>query len=147
MKPLNRIARRELVAQLYEYGIRGPSDYAEILVAEAVRGKRMVNNANQGYDLTSPSFGRIEVKCRRLPADGRIEERVNLGDTKTGGFDHLAILIFYPDFNVKGAVLVPYEQVWPIINDRKFRRITFARACKLPGAVDITTKVVRASRR
>jgi len=99
-------------SRLANFGIRGASDYAEVLVAEATDGERMKSGVNQGFDVTSPEYGRIEVKCRRLPADGRREERVDLRDTKAGGFDFLALVVFYPDFNVKGAAMAPYDQVW-----------------------------------
>lgn len=134
-------------SRLAEYRIRGASDYAEVLVAEAIGGERMQSGVNQGFDVTSDEYGRVEVKCRRLPPDGRREERVDLRDTKTDGFDFLAIVVFFPDFNVKGAVLVPYEQVWPIVESRKYRRISYPEACACPRAIDITRQVVEAASR
>ena len=74
-------------------------------------------------------------RCRRVPTDGRREERVGLRDTKTDGFDFLAIVVFFPNFDVKGAVLVPYDEVWPLVESRKYRRISYPEACELPTAI------------
>ena len=146
--------RQELMRQLAkmrgclaEFGIRGTPDYAEVLVAEALEGDRVPNSVNQGYDVTSPKYGRVEVKCRVLPTDGRREERVDVRDTKTDGFDYLAIVVFFPDYSVSGAVLVPYGEVWPIIDSRKYRRISYGEACQIEGVVDITELVSAASQR
>jgi hypothetical protein len=72
---------------------------------------------------------------------------VDLRDTKADGFDHLAVVVFFPDYSVKGAVLVPYEQVWPIIESRTYRRIGYSEARHLDGAVDITEPVSAAASR
>lgn len=137
----------ELRDELGHFGIRGTPDYAEILVAEALGGNRVDNLVNQGYDVRSAEFGRVEVKCRVLPSDGRREDRVDLRDTKAKRFDHLAIVIFYPDYSVRGAVLVAYAKVWPIVNRRRYRRISYGEACQLDGAVDITELVSAAAHR
>lgn len=134
-------------SRLAKFRIRGTSDYAEVLVAEAIGGERMQSGINQGFDVTSSDYGRVEVKCRRLPTDGRREERVDLRDTKTDGFDFLALVVFFPDFNVKGAVLVPYDEVWPLVESRKYRRVSYPEACDLSGAIDITLMVVEAASR
>lgn len=141
-------SRGELLSQfvrirdrLAEYGIRGASDYAEILIAEAVSGRRVASRVTQGHDVTSRSYGRIEVKCRQLPSDGRIEERVEIGASKKGGFEHLAVVIFRGDFSVKSAVIVPYESVWVAVENNDYRRIAFSHLQRLHGAVDLTNRV------
>ena len=151
---MSSATRQELMSQLAvlrrqlaEYRIRGVSDYAEVLVAEALNAERVESGVNQGFDLRAPRFGRVEVKCRRLPADGRREDRVDLRDTKGDGFDYLAVVIFYPDYDVKGAVLVPYSEVWPIVDSRKYRRIAYGEACQLDGAVDISELVSAAAQK
>jgi hypothetical protein len=48
---------------------------------------------------------------------------------------------------VKGAVLAPYEQVWPVIESRTYRRIRYSEACHLDQAVDITEPVSAAASR
>lgn len=137
--------RQSLMAQLAvlreklrHYGIRDASDYAEVLVAEAVCGMRQASRVIKGFDVECPRYGRIEVKCRQLPLDGRMEERVEVSPAKEKGFDYLAIVIFHPDFRVKGAVLVPYSKVWDLVRVQEYNRISFSQATKLKGAIDIT---------
>jgi hypothetical protein len=151
---MGTITRQQLMSklailrnELSVHRIRNTSDYAEVLVAEALNAQRIPNGVNQGYDLISSKYGRIEVKCRMLPTDGRIEERVDLKGSKIHGFDYLAIVIFYPDFGVKGSILVPYDNVWPIVDSRPYRRISYGEACQLHETVDITELVSSAAHR
>jgi hypothetical protein len=137
----------KLRCQLAKHGIRDSSDYAEVIVSEALNGERIPSGVNQGYDVTTLKYGRVEVKCRMLPQDGRIEERVDLRDTKANGFDHLAIVVFFPDYSVKGAVLIPYNQVWPIVESRPYHRISYGEACQLDEAIDITELVSAVAQR
>lgn len=136
------VATRE---QLREFGIRDASDYAEVLVAEAMSGQRLSSRVNKGHDVLTTVCGRVEVKCRQLPVDGRVEERVEVGAGKEDGFDFLAIVIFRPDFSVKGAVIVPYSAVWELVAAQRYNRVSYSLACQLPGAVDITAAVITAS--
>jgi hypothetical protein len=142
MRQLAEVRRR-----LAEHRIHDTPDYAEVLVAEALEADRVLSGVNRGFDVVSAKYGRIEVKCRALPTDGRREERVDIRDTKADGFDYLAIVIFYPDYSVKGAVLVPYQEVWPIIVSRKYRRIGYGEARQLEGVIDITEPASAASHR
>jgi hypothetical protein len=130
--------------RLAGHGITRDSDFAELLVAEALRGER-ASAVNRGFDVFADQYGRVEVKCRRLPSGGRREERVELKDTKEDGFDYLAVVVFYPDYNIKGAVLLPYRAVWDIISARRYRRISYSEACCSRGAIDITDVVVKAA--
>lgn len=126
--------------RLASHGIRDTSDYAELLVAKAFGGTRE-NYINKGYDVVTPSHGRIEVKSRAQPEHGRLEERVELGQGKLLGFDHLAIVILGSDYRVRKGVIIPYAQVWEAITTQKYRRISFEQARLLHGAVDITEKL------
>jgi hypothetical protein len=135
---------RQLAAvreSLRVYGIRDASDYAEVLVAEALEGQRLASRVAKGHDVLAGLYGRVEVKCRQLPPDGRIEERVEVSPAKEGGFEFLAVVIFYPNFAVKGAVVVPYAAVWEFVAQQEYNRISYSQACRLPGAVDITAAV------
>jgi hypothetical protein len=151
--PNNRGAsRRELMTQLgkirtllREHGIRDAPDYAEVLVAEALDGVRVASKVNQGHDVIAPSYGRVEVKCRQLPSDGRVEERVAVSASKLRGFDYLAIVIFHLDFTPKGATMVHYDAVWDLVVNQSYNRVSFAQAACLAGAIDITDKVRLAS--
>ena len=130
-----------------QHGIRGVSDYAEVLVADAVGGTREADTTNKGFDIIAEDYGRIEVKCRQLPADGRLEERVQLSDTKEDGFDYLAVVILHPDFTVKGAVLVPYREAWQYVVESAYNRISLSQAASCDGAVDITPSAAAAADR
>lgn len=132
---------------MVEHGIRSVSDYAEQIVADALGGAREANSVNKGYDVMSPRHGRVEVKFRQLPNDGRLEERCALSDAKEGGFDYLAIVIFHADFRVKGAVLVPYSEAWKYVEASPYNRISYAQACACIGSIDITSEVRLASQR
>src|SRR5438132_7912751 len=92
-------SRRELMQQLAalreslrEHGIRDASDYAEVLVAEALAGQRSASRVNKGHDVLAELYGRVEVKCRQLPPDGRVEERVEVAASKEDGFEFLAVV-------------------------------------------------------
>ena len=133
-------------AALREYRIRDAPDYAEVLIAEALAGKRVPSPTNQGYDVVCERYGRIEVKCRQLPPDGRVEERVEVLRSKESGFDFLAIVIFHADFAVSGAVVIPYDSVWELIARKRYNRISFSQACGLRGAIDVADRVRDAAR-
>lgn len=132
-------------AALRKYGIRAASDYAEVLVAEALQGKRVLSRVTKGHDVTSPVYGRVEVKCRQLPADGRMEERVEVSPSKETGFDFLAIVIFNVDFTVKGATLMPYAAVWDLVVHQHYNRISYPQAMLIDNALDITRDVRKAA--
>lgn len=151
---MTSMSRRLLMHQLSvlrenlrEHGIRDAADYAEVLIAQAVNGERVASRVTKGHDVVSSQFGRIEVKCRQLPPDGRIEERVEISVAKESGFDHLAVVIFQPDFSVKGAVVVPYASVWELARNHQYNRISYPQACALAGAIDITSSVSKAADR
>jgi len=119
----------------------------ETLVAEALDGQRVSSGVNQGFDVDAAGFGRIEVKHRQLPPDGRVEQRVELAAAKVNGFDYLAVVIFDVEMGVHGAILVPYASVWPIVESRPWRRISFSEAVALPGAINVTVQMQAASQR
>jgi hypothetical protein len=137
----------KLSDQLRTHGVRTISDYAEILVAEALGGQRVASGVNRGYDVEAPGFGRIEVKYRQMPPDGRVEQRVQLSKTKSEGFDYLAIVIFDTEMIVQGAVLVHYGAVWQMIESRTWRRISYEQATAISSAINITPQVEAASQR
>jgi hypothetical protein len=56
----------------------------------------------------------------------RLEQRIQLGQSKLAGFDYLAIVIFDSELEVRSAVVVPYAAVWQIVEARAYRRINFS---------------------
>ncbi|MDP9173607.1 MAG: hypothetical protein M3O30_07045 [Planctomycetota bacterium] len=136
MEQLSRVR-----ASLQVHGIRDASDYAEVLIAESLGGQRVASRVNKGHDVLCGLYGRVEVKCRQLPAAGRLEERVEISAAKEAGFDFLAVVIFHSDFRVKGAVLVPYGVVWELTAHQQYNRISYSQASQLIGAIDISGAV------
>jgi hypothetical protein len=121
--------RHDMMRRLVvEYNIRSLSDYAEQLVAEALGGNRTECVTNKGVDVTVPALGRVEVKCRRLPHDGRVEERVSIGRSKDHEFDYLAVVISGTDLDIKGAVLVPHDAAERVFETSRYRRINYSQA-------------------
>lgn len=152
--PQNPPSRHELMKRLAvirealrTFRIRDAADYAEILIAEAIGGQRSLLGITKGHDVIAEGYGRVEVKCRQLPADGRIEERIELSNSKQDGFDWLAIVVFYADFRIKGAVLVPYAIVWETTAQQRYNRLSYAQACQFVGAIDVTELVRAAAER
>lgn len=142
------ITRQEMMRILVvEHEIHSVADYSEQIVAEALEGRRVSNGITKGYDLLAPAYGRVEVKFRQLPNDGRLEERVALSDAKEGEFDHLAIVVFAADFSIKGSVLVPFHEAWSFVEASPYNRISYTQACSCQSAVDITQIVAASSER
>jgi len=76
---------RELLAQfvsarekLEAFNIRDSGDYAEVLIAKALGGSRNVSGVERGFDVLTAEHGRVEVRSRTLPRDGRRETRVRI---------------------------------------------------------------------
>ena len=130
--------------RLQNFDIRSIGDYAEALVAEALAGKRVSRNT-KGHDVLAPLYGRIEIKCRVLPRNGRSEQRATLGSTKMDGFDYLALVTFDRDLSIKTAVIVPHAATWEFVQTTYRHRIKPDEALKLSGAKDITDAVRMAS--
>lgn len=143
MRRLHELKSRLVV----EHQIRDVPDYAEQIVAEALDGQRRSNSVAKGYDVLTPTYGRVEVKFRQLPNDGRVEERVALSNAKEGEFDYLAIVIFQVDFSIRGVVLVPFHEAWPFVESSPYNRISYTQACSCPGAIDITDEVTASAQR
>ncbi len=100
---------------------------------------------NQGHDVVCGRYGRVEVKCRQLPPDGRTEERVAISPSKKSGFDFLAVVVFHTDFTVKGAVIVPYSGIWKVAAHQEYNRVSYSQALRLAGAIDVTALVRKAA--
>jgi hypothetical protein len=126
------------------YKIKDPGSYAEHLVAKALGASLLRNSVNKGFDLKHESYGRIEVRSRRYPLDGRREDRVELPNVKSGLFDFFVHVVFDPDFSVFGAYLVPHDAITALASASKNRRVRFSEGCALSDATDITFKVRKA---
>lgn len=116
-------------------------------MAEALDGERCAARGAKGFDVATPCYGRVEVKYRQIPADGRREERVALSSAKQCQFDSLAIVILKLELEVQGAVLVPYDEAWGFVERSPFCRISYGQARSRRHAIDVTRLVDAASSR
>jgi hypothetical protein len=140
---------RELVVEylqamerLRPYEISSLADFAEYLFEQALGGKR-VGRGQKGHDVVVPNLGRLQVKQRCLPPDGRIEERLHLRSCTRDGCDYLGAIIFNVDYSIRKASLIPFAEVWRLIEqypDRE-KNVRFDLLAQLPGAVDLSVRI------
>ncbi len=130
--------------QLEPYGIDSVSDYAEYLLEQALLGKRE-RRGTKGFDVLAPMYGRIQVKCRRLPSDGRLEQRLLCRNLDAEAFDYVGAIIFRPDLSVKCALLISRMAVWSFVENHPdtHKKIAHQQIAALNGAVDITERICR----
>lgn len=127
--------------------IRDTGDYAELLVAEALKAKRNLSGVTKGYDVLCSTRGKIEVRSRTLPRDGRKETRLEIPKEKINGFSVLAGILFDPDISVIGGFLLPHDDAIALSEQQKFLRIPFERGAQHPNAQDITSLLKAAQAR
>jgi hypothetical protein len=141
---IRRLLTQYLAAmdRLRPHGIESMADFAEHLFAITLGGERLTRGS-KGHDVLVPDLGRVQVKERRLPADGRIEERLHLKSLSCDSCDYLAAVIFANDFTVKKATLVPHAEVWQLIRSHRDpeRKVRFDLIAALPSAVDMTERL------
>lgn len=120
--------------------------YGELLVSAALGGARK-SAVNQGFDIYHEEYGRIEVKTRKyeIKSDGTVvkESRAVGFSNKEEGFDWLAHVVLDCDYMVKGACLVHYSDVWPLIRNSG-DKIAFSKSSSLPSSIDILAHLQRA---
>ncbi len=132
---------------LRPYGIESISDFAEYVFERALQGKR-AGRGSKGHDVLVPKVGRVQVKERRLPSDGRIEERLHLRNVSATSCDYLGAIILNNDFTVRKATLVPHAQVWRMIlsHPDPEKKVRYDLVASLPGATDMTERLRRVIR-
>jgi hypothetical protein len=116
--------------RLSVYGIRNEGGYAELLVEKALNGSRHKSGVEKGSDLVAPDYGRVEVRSRTLPLDGRKEARLNLPHMKRGGFDWFAGVVFNSDLSVKVGFLLPHDAAFDCASLNTRNDITLKNAEK-----------------
>jgi hypothetical protein len=124
-----------------QHGIKDQGQYAALLVARTLEARVIANGVNQGFDLEHPRYGRIEVRSRRYPLDGRREDRAQVPSSKHGLFDYFAHVVLDQDFTVAGAYLAPHDAIDALVSRSRQRYVRFADGAALPQSVDITAKV------
>jgi len=100
------LRRRGLVRGRTDRQHRG--DYCEALVALHLDAKLAPLN-NPGYDLVSPTHGRVEVKARGLASTHL--NWYHLRGLNRRAFDHLVAVELNADWTVAGAWLLSYDEV------------------------------------
>lgn len=133
------VAREELE----RYGIRDSGDYAEVLVAKALRGSRNSSGVERGFDLLTPEYGRVEVRSRILPRDGRRETRIRVEEKKWNHFAWLAGVIFEPSLSVHAAYLLPHDAAQSLALGA-YPRFPLEAALAHPDCVNITAPLKEA---
>src|SRR5687768_6297220 len=109
-----------------QHGIKDQGQYAARLVADALGARVLANGVNQGFDLEHPRYGRIEVRSRRYPLDGRREDRAQVPLSKQGLFDHFVHIVFDGDFTVAAAYLAPHDAIETLVSRSKQRYVRLA---------------------
>lgn len=95
-------------------GMNNPiADYAELLVATALKAERMPQS-NTGFDLKGLGDIRYEVKARRLASPKGSRQLSAIRNLKDRHFDFLVGVLFNQDFTVYRAAIVP----WEIVRDK-----------------------------
>ncbi|MDR3422858.1 MAG: hypothetical protein P4L80_16710 [Xanthobacteraceae bacterium] len=97
---------------------------AEMLTALCTGGALAGRNA-KGYDVSSPEYGRIEVKSRTLGTDGPFP-RVSLSPNKMDGADWFMAVRWTEDGELHAAVMLPKTSVAPLFDRRLQARGTVA---------------------
>lgn len=132
---------------LEQHGVRDSGGYAELLVAAALGAQRNVSGVQKGYDVLCNERGKIEVRSRTLPRDGRGEDRLEIPRDKVNGFAVLAGVLFNPDLSVSGGFLLPHDEAVALSAQQKFLRISFRVGARHPAATDISDALKAAQAR
>lgn len=138
LEKLERITRLQ-GELLRDHAIGHPQWYAENLVALALKGRIMPTNF-KGYDVESPSHGRVQVKCRVDGTDSSYDHnRTNFGKYASGAFDWAAIVIFTSKFRIDGARLIALTAVAPLV--RAAGHVKWVDVRNHPAAIDVTRQL------
>lgn len=132
---------------LERHAVRDTGDYAEVLVAEALNACRNTNGVMKGFDVLCETRGKIEVRSRTLPRDGRNEDRLGIPQAKVNGFSVLAGVLFNSDLTIRGGFLLPHNDAIALSSKQKFLRIPFSVGAAHPHAQDITQLLLDAQAR
>lgn len=126
---------------LQRHGVLSYDKLAEILTALCTRGHLHSRNA-AGSDVTSPAYGRIEVRSRFLGTDGPFP-RVTLSQGKLQGAEWFMAVRWDAGGDVHAAVMLPFASVAPLFAARLQKsgnkaHIAWCDWLSAPGLVDLT---------
>ena len=123
---------------LRPYRIGNTGDYAEVLVADALSAVRNESGVTTGFDVVCARLGKIEVRSRTLPSDGRGEDRLEIPKKKIGKFMTFAGVLFASDISVIGGFLLPHDDAIELAGKQKYFRIPFSIGRAHVRAIDIS---------
>lgn len=83
------------------------ADYAEWLVAKKL-GLSLERNSRSGYDATTRSGERIQIKSRRLDPSSKSHQLSVIRNLEAREFDYLIGVLFNRDFTVKEAYKIAH---------------------------------------
>jgi hypothetical protein len=126
------------------------ADYAEWLAAKALGLSLVEGGAHKGYDAVDPHTGlRYQVKARQVAPPYMQPDLRGQGNLDDGPFDLLVGILVDGNFEVIRAAVVPLSVVQarakPIAYNNGFRVHMASGLLGLPGVVDVTEAVRRAS--
>lgn len=112
-----------VIRELYDRGLvrtlNNPvADYAELLVAYALKGKPL--KTGKGHDVVAGPM-RVEVKSRRSSTTSKASHFGWIRGFEAKEFTHLALVLFDPGFSVTRAHLLTHKAVESLISARSKR--------------------------
>lgn len=144
---------RSILAELMRRGIirtlNAPTgDLAELLVAYAFDGE-LAPNSEKSFDVRLPDGRLVQVKSRMIVSGSRGERQ--LSTIRSWGFTHLAIVLFWADYSVMRAALLPMELAREIASEDRHVRGSRIMATdglfEVVGVEDITGRLANALER
>lgn len=116
-------------------------DYAEQLFCRAF-GWTQERRSSKGYDAQDAAGRRYEIKARRVSADNPSRQLGALRALPDRSFDTLAAVLFFPDYGVMRAALIPHAIVLNsagfIPHTNSWRFLLLDTVWSEPGVVDVT---------
>ncbi len=107
------------------------ADYTEWLVCEKL-GLQQEKNSNAGYDATTESGEKIEIKSRRLTRHNGSVQLSAIRNLDHHHFDYLVGVIYEVDFTIRYAVKIPHRL---IASNSRFSKHSNAHFLNLTPAV------------
>lgn len=120
------------------------SDYAEELFCRTFRWTRE-NNSAAGFDASDATGVRFQIKARRIANSPGSRQLSAIRNLSADPFDHLAAVLFEPDFLVHRAALIPITLV-----KERVRRSAHTNSDVIhlrddiwpqPGVIDVTAQL------
>ena len=110
---------KELISRRIIRTFNNPvGDYTEWLVSSRLNYK-LENNSKAGFDATSSTGERIQIKGRRITPWNKSRQLSAIRNLDSKDFDTLAAVIFDEDYNVIEAKMIPQKIIHEFANYRE----------------------------